>query len=75
MLGRRNAELRNEFALPGHLKVANFVDDDGSNNADSEEHNSDSQKPASGEIEVEDDWQSPQCRPQTSLSKTRLWRN
>ena len=59
MLGRRNAELRNEFTLPGHLKVANFVDDDGSNNADSEEHNSDSQEPISGETEVEDDWESP----------------
>lgn len=64
MLGRRNEDMRNEFKLPGHLKVANFVDD----NTDEEQESV--EKPQSGsryegsrnwdgEVEVEQDWENP----------------
>lgn len=58
MLGRRNADMRNEFTLPGHLKVMNFVDDD-PNNHTSAESKKDAQESESKDIDVEQDWESP----------------
>ncbi|KAK5110906.1 hypothetical protein LTR62_005444 [Meristemomyces frigidus] len=31
-LGRRNAEIKNQFKLPGHLKISNFAEDDAEQN-------------------------------------------
>ena len=58
MLGRRNADMRNQFTLPGHLKVMNFVDDDPSNHT-SAASKKEAQESESKDIDVEQDWESP----------------
>lgn len=61
MLGRRNAEIRNEFTLPGHLKVANFVDDaETDEEAVEEVEQVEIKREAKqGQTDVEQDWSSP----------------
>ncbi len=58
MLGRRNADMRNEFTLPGHLKVMNFVDDE-PDHPESDESKDEAEKEKTKDIDVEQDWQSP----------------
>jgi isopentenyl diphosphate isomerase/L-lactate dehydrogenase-like FMN-dependent dehydrogenase len=65
MLGRRNEDMRNQFQLPGHLKVANF-DDDGTDEAEDTDqpttpsgHPYEASRNWDGEVEIEQDWENP----------------
>ena len=59
MLGRRNADMRNKFQIPDHLKVANFADEEPTGDVEPSDEQGETPKNDFKENEVEDDWQSP----------------
>jgi (S)-2-hydroxy-acid oxidase len=86
MLGRRNLEIRNQFKLPGHLKIANFaMVEDNEENEDSQRVNSarpgpPKQKPSSaGSTHPESGKRTPPTGPVTfhthAANPTLSWEN